>query len=67
MTFWASSSGDDVGELLYTSVDRDGMLAGVDAQEARAVAEAAEAGSFIYSGGVGSLEDLRGARSARCA
>jgi len=48
-----------VSELLYTSVDRDGMLEGVDAQEARAVAEAADGASLIYSGGVGSLEDLR--------
>ncbi len=50
-------------ELLYTSVDRDGMLEGVYAQEARAVAEAAAGASLIYSGGVGSLRTC--ARSPR--
>jgi phosphoribosylformimino-5-aminoimidazole carboxamide ribotide isomerase len=48
-----------VRELLYTSVDRDGMLEGVAAEEVLAAAAAAAGASLIYSGGVGSLEDLR--------
>jgi phosphoribosylformimino-5-aminoimidazole carboxamide ribotide isomerase len=52
-----------VRELLYTSVERDGMLEGVSADEvlgvASAAADAAAAAHLIYSGGVGSLDDLR--------
>jgi phosphoribosylformimino-5-aminoimidazole carboxamide ribotide isomerase len=46
-----------VRELVYTNVDRDGMLEGPDLDEVRAVAQAAR-GSLIYSGGIGSLSDL---------
>jgi phosphoribosylformimino-5-aminoimidazole carboxamide ribotide isomerase len=52
-----------VRRLLYTSVDRDGMLEGVAREEVGAVADAAGAAAadvqLIYSGGVGELEDLR--------
>ena len=47
-----------VTELVYTSVDRDGMLEGPDLDEVRRVAKAVR-GRFLYSGGVGSLEHLR--------
>jgi phosphoribosylformimino-5-aminoimidazole carboxamide ribotide isomerase len=43
--------------LVYTSVDRDGMLEGPDLDEVRRIAKAVP-GSFIYSGGIGALEDL---------
>jgi len=46
-------------ELVYTNVDRDGMLEGPDLKEARRVA-AAVSGSFVYSGGIGALADLEG-------
>jgi phosphoribosylformimino-5-aminoimidazole carboxamide ribotide isomerase len=45
--------------LVYTNVDRDGMLEGPDLEEVRRVAEAVE-GSLIYSGGIGRLADLEG-------
>jgi phosphoribosylformimino-5-aminoimidazole carboxamide ribotide isomerase len=45
--------------LVYTNVDRDGMLEGPDLEEVRAVAAAAH-GTLIYSGGIGSLSDLEG-------
>jgi phosphoribosylformimino-5-aminoimidazole carboxamide ribotide isomerase len=45
--------------LLYTSVDRDGMLEGVAADEVQTVASAAAGARLIYSGGVGSLADLQ--------
>jgi phosphoribosylformimino-5-aminoimidazole carboxamide ribotide isomerase len=47
-----------VRSFVYTSVDRDGMLEGIDAAEVWYVAGAVR-GRFLYSGGIGSLEDLR--------
>lgn len=48
------------GSLIYTNVDRDGMLEGPDLGEVRRVAQAAGDGSVIYSGGIGQLADLEG-------
>jgi phosphoribosylformimino-5-aminoimidazole carboxamide ribotide isomerase len=45
--------------LVYTNVDRDGMLEGPDLEEVRRVAETVR-GRFVYSGGIGSLADLEG-------
>ncbi len=47
-----------VRSFVYTNVDRDGMLEGIDAGEIRRVADAVR-GRFLYSGGIGSLDDLR--------
>ena len=44
-------------ELVYTNVDRDGMLEGPDIAEVERIAGAVS-GSFIYSGGIGALADL---------
>jgi phosphoribosylformimino-5-aminoimidazole carboxamide ribotide isomerase len=46
-----------VEELVYTDVDRDGMLEGPDLAEVRAVA-ASVRGGLLYSGGIGELGDL---------
>ena len=46
-----------VRSFVYTNVDRDGRLEGPDLDEVRAVA-ATVRGRFIYSGGIGRLEDL---------
>ena len=46
-------------ELVYTNVDRDGMLEGPDLEEVALLAEAVP-GSFVYSGGIGALADLAG-------
>lgn len=46
-------------DLLYTNVDRDGMLEGPDLEEVGRVAQAIP-GTFIYSGGIGALADLEG-------
>jgi phosphoribosylformimino-5-aminoimidazole carboxamide ribotide isomerase len=46
-----------VRNLVYTSIERDGMLEGIDADEVSRVAGVVR-GRFLYSGGVGSLEDL---------
>jgi len=48
-----------VAELVYTNVDRDGMLEGPDLQEVAEVAGAVR-GTMIYSGGIGTLADLHG-------
>jgi phosphoribosylformimino-5-aminoimidazole carboxamide ribotide isomerase len=48
----------------YTNVDRDGMMAGPDHDEVRRVSEAVR-GRFLYSGGIGSLDDLRALRALR--
>jgi phosphoribosylformimino-5-aminoimidazole carboxamide ribotide isomerase len=50
--------------FVYSSIERDGMLSGPDVDEVRRIAQAVR-GSFIYSGGVSSLEDLRGLASLR--
>jgi phosphoribosylformimino-5-aminoimidazole carboxamide ribotide isomerase len=48
----------------YTNVDRDGMLEGPDPEEVRRIS-AAVRGRFLYSGGIGSIEDLVKLRSMR--
>jgi phosphoribosylformimino-5-aminoimidazole carboxamide ribotide isomerase len=46
-----------VRRFVYSSIERDGLLAGPDLEAIREVAQAVR-GSFLYSGGVSSLEDL---------
>jgi phosphoribosylformimino-5-aminoimidazole carboxamide ribotide isomerase len=47
-----------VRTFVYTNVDRDGMLSGPDPDEVVAVSEAVGDGRFLYSGGIGVLDDL---------
>jgi phosphoribosylformimino-5-aminoimidazole carboxamide ribotide isomerase len=47
-----------VSRFVYSSIERDGMLDGPDLNEVARVAEVVR-GTFIYSGGVSSLDDLR--------
>jgi phosphoribosylformimino-5-aminoimidazole carboxamide ribotide isomerase len=47
-----------VRRFVYSSIERDGMMSGPDLEGARHVAEAVR-GSFVYSGGVSSLDDLQ--------
>ncbi|MDE2357821.1 MAG: imidazole glycerol phosphate synthase subunit HisF, partial [Betaproteobacteria bacterium] len=46
-----------VGEILLTSMDRDGARSGFDLELTRAVADAVDV-PVIASGGVGTLDDL---------
>jgi phosphoribosylformimino-5-aminoimidazole carboxamide ribotide isomerase len=46
-----------VRRLVYSSIERDGMLSGPDLDEIRRVARSVR-GSFVYSGGVSTLDDL---------
>jgi phosphoribosylformimino-5-aminoimidazole carboxamide ribotide isomerase len=50
--------------FVYTNADKDGMLEGVDVEEVRRIS-AAVRGRFIWSGGIGSLDDLRTLRDLR--
>lgn len=50
--------------FVYTSVDRDGMLGGPDLEEVRRVSSVIR-GRFLYSGGIGSADDLRALRELR--
>jgi phosphoribosylformimino-5-aminoimidazole carboxamide ribotide isomerase len=47
-----------VRQFVYTNVDRDGMLGGLDLDEVERIAGVIR-GRFLYSGGIGSLDDLR--------
>ena len=53
-----------VKQLVYTNVDKDGMLEGIDLDEVRRIAGIVR-GRFLYSGGIGSLADLEGLASLR--
>jgi phosphoribosylformimino-5-aminoimidazole carboxamide ribotide isomerase len=53
-----------VSRFVYSSIDRDGMLSGPDLDEVRRIA-AVVRGSFIYSGGVSSVDDLAALASLR--
>jgi len=46
-----------VRSFVYTNVDKDGMLEGPDLDEVRRIAGAVR-GRFLYSGGIGKIEDL---------
>jgi phosphoribosylformimino-5-aminoimidazole carboxamide ribotide isomerase len=53
-----------VRQFVYTNVDRDGTLEGVDPEEVRRIAGVVR-GRFIYSGGVATLADLDALRDLR--
>ena len=54
----AALSERGIGRFVYTPVDVDGLMEGPDLDSLRQVA-GATGGELIYSGGVGSLDDLR--------
>jgi phosphoribosylformimino-5-aminoimidazole carboxamide ribotide isomerase len=53
-----------VSSFVYTDVDRDGMLGGLDADKVTHLARIAT-GELLYSGGVSSLDDLRELRGLK--
>jgi phosphoribosylformimino-5-aminoimidazole carboxamide ribotide isomerase len=53
-----------VRSFVFTDVDRDGMLGGIDVAAVERIARVVR-GRFIYSGGIGSLDDLRALRDLR--
>jgi phosphoribosylformimino-5-aminoimidazole carboxamide ribotide isomerase len=48
-----------VTTIVYTTIDADGMMQGADLGAARKLLRAASGARMIYSGGIGSLEDIR--------
>jgi phosphoribosylformimino-5-aminoimidazole carboxamide ribotide isomerase len=54
-----------VETIIYTKIDWDGTMQGVDLRVARDLAEAGKGARLIYSGGIGSLNDLRALASLR--
>ena len=58
---WAGGIG--VFAIVYTDIDRDGMLSGVNVAATVALAEAAEV-PVIASGGVANLDDVRALKAA---
>jgi len=48
-----------VKTFIYTNVDRDGMLNGPEQDEVRQVSQFVGGEAFLYSGGIGTLDDLR--------
>jgi phosphoribosylformimino-5-aminoimidazole carboxamide ribotide isomerase len=54
-----------VSNFVFTNVDHDGMLDGANRDEVSWVARAAEGGSVIFSGGIGSREDLQALANLR--
>jgi phosphoribosylformimino-5-aminoimidazole carboxamide ribotide isomerase len=56
--------GRGVKQFVYTNADRDGMLNGPDLDEVGRIAGVIR-GRWIYSGGIASIDDLRGLRDLR--
>jgi phosphoribosylformimino-5-aminoimidazole carboxamide ribotide isomerase len=53
-----------VKQFMYTNVDRDGTLEGPDLEEVKRISDTVR-GRFLYSGGIASLDDLKGLRDLR--
>ena len=53
-----------VNRFVYSSIERDGMLSGPDLDEVAEIAQLVR-GTFIYSGGISSLPDLRALAALR--
>jgi phosphoribosylformimino-5-aminoimidazole carboxamide ribotide isomerase len=53
-----------VWRFVYSAIERDGVLGGPDLEGAQRIALAVR-GSFIYSGGISSLDDLRALKALR--
>jgi phosphoribosylformimino-5-aminoimidazole carboxamide ribotide isomerase len=47
-----------VGRFVYSNIERDGMLTGPDLDEVRKISQIVR-GTFVYSGGVSCVDDLR--------
>jgi phosphoribosylformimino-5-aminoimidazole carboxamide ribotide isomerase len=61
---WSEGSGG-VKRFVYTNIDHDGMLDGIDGEDAAMAASAAGDGSVILSGGIGELAHLHALAALR--
>jgi phosphoribosylformimino-5-aminoimidazole carboxamide ribotide isomerase len=64
-TLMAQLQDRGVQRIVYTNVDRDGMLEGPDPQEVAELAGALHASTLTYSGGIGQLADLQALKDLR--
>jgi phosphoribosylformimino-5-aminoimidazole carboxamide ribotide isomerase len=53
-----------VSRFVYSNIERDGMLTGPDLDEVRQISQIVR-GTFVYSGGVSSVDDLRALAALR--
>jgi phosphoribosylformimino-5-aminoimidazole carboxamide ribotide isomerase len=53
-----------VSRFVYSNIERDGMLTGPDLDEVRHISQIVR-GTFVYSGGVSSVDDLRALAALR--
>jgi phosphoribosylformimino-5-aminoimidazole carboxamide ribotide isomerase len=60
-----SEGKDGVKRFVYTNIDHDGMLDGIDGEDAAMAARAAGDGSVILSGGIGELAHLQAIATLR--
>ena len=56
---FAELRGRGARHFVFTNIDHDGMLDGANREEVEWVAKAAEGGSVIFSGGIGTRADLK--------
>jgi phosphoribosylformimino-5-aminoimidazole carboxamide ribotide isomerase len=61
---WSEGSGG-VKQFVYTNIDHDGMLDGIDPEDAASAVRAVDDGKLILSGGVGELQHLRAIAALR--
>lgn len=55
---WSEGQGG-IKHFVYTNIDHDGMLDGIDPEDAASAVRAVDDGKLILSGGVGELQHLR--------
>lgn len=61
---WSEGSGG-VKRFVYTNIDHDGMLDGIDPEDAASAVRAVDDGKLILSGGIGELAHLRAIAALR--
>jgi phosphoribosylformimino-5-aminoimidazole carboxamide ribotide isomerase len=61
---WSEGSGG-VKRFVYTNIDHDGMLDGIDPEDAASAVRAVDDGRLILSGGIGELEHLQAIAALR--
>jgi phosphoribosylformimino-5-aminoimidazole carboxamide ribotide isomerase len=63
---WSEGEGG-VKRFVFTNIDHDGMLDGIDPEDAAGAVRAVDDGSLILSGGIGELQHLQSIASLRTA
>ncbi|HWF31904.1 MAG TPA: 1-(5-phosphoribosyl)-5-[(5-phosphoribosylamino)methylideneamino]imidazole-4-carboxamide isomerase [Solirubrobacteraceae bacterium] len=61
---WSEGEGG-IKRFVYTNIDHDGMLDGIDPEDAASAVRAVDDGKLILSGGIGELQHLRAIAALR--